>query len=290
MSCFICLEAGGLEGACPCAATVHTACLAKFLERGFAPRCPVRNAAFTPLSRYDAAAHLFRQAPTPLRRLCLAAAATAHGLPAEAMELLMKNVIVGPFYRIPYNIELGNALLALGETQRALWVLNDALAALFKAHDDIQLMCPSACAHALTLSAKGHCSQGELQLAEGAVRVVLEMAPQLTIDECLDAMQVMVEICAKRNDGVGVMAARQTILNILTSEERRDPWEIAGARAELALAQIARGDSAAAAQLGPLLRVLRKRPSRDGLVERARGALVGRPTKRLRGKTPPEDA
>ena len=289
MSCFICLEAGGLEDACPCAATVHTACLAKFLERGFAPRCPVCNAAFTSLSRYDAAAHLFRQAPTPLRRLCLAAAATAHGLPEDALELL-KSAVTRPVFRIPYNIELGHALLVLGETQQALRVLSEVLDALFRTQDDILLMCPSVVAHALTLSAKGHCSQGELQLAEGAVRVVLEMAPQLTIDECLDAMQVMVEICAKRNDGVGVMAARQTILNILTSEERRDPWEIAGARAELALAQIARGDSAAAAHLGPLLRVLRKRPSRDGLVERARGALVGRPTKRLRGKTPPEDA
>ena len=289
MSCFICLEVGGLEDACPCAATVHTACLAKFLERGFAPRCPVCNAAFTSLSRYDAAAHLFRQAPTPLRRLCLAAAATAHGLPAEAMELL-KSVIARPFYRIPYNIELGNALLALGEVQKALCVLSDVLDALFETQDDILMMCPSVCAHALTLSAKGHCSQGELRLAEGAVRVVLEMAPQLSIDECLDAMQVMVKICAKRNDGVQLVAARQTIFNILTSEERRDPWEIAGARAELALAQIARGNGAAAAHLGPALRILRKRPSQDGLVERARGALVGRPTKRLRGKTPPEDA
>ena len=289
MSCFICLEAGGLEDACPCAATVHTACLAKFLERGFAPRCPVCNANFTPLSRYDAAAHLFRQAPTPLRRLCLAAAATAHGLPEDALELL-KSAVTRPVFRIPYNIELGHALLVLGETQQALRVLSEVLDALFRTQDDILLMCPSVVAHALTLSAKGHCSQGELRLAEGAVRVVLEMAPQLSIDECLDAMQVMVKICAKRNDGVQLEAARQTIFNILTSEERRDPWEIAGARAELALAQIARGNGAAAAHLGPALRILRKRPSQDGLVERARGALVGRPTKRLRGKTPPEDA
>ena len=289
MSCFICLEAGGLEDACPCAATVHTACLAKFLERGFPPRCPVCNAAFTPLSRYDAAAHLFRQAPTPIRRLCFAAAATAHGLPEDALKLL-KSVVIRPVFRIAYNIELGHALLALGETQQALRLLRQVLDTLFRAQDDILLMCPSVVAHALTLSAKGHCSLGELRLAEGAAQVVLKMAPQLSIDECLDAMQVMVKICAKRNDGVQLEAARQTIFNILTSDERRDPWEIAGARAELALAQIARGDSAAAAQLGPLLRVLRKRPSRDGLVERARGALVGRPTKRLRGKTPPEDA
>ena len=101
---------------------------------------------------------------------------------------------------------------------------------------------------------------------------------------------VRLRSCAARKTGVQLVAARQTILNILTGEERRDPGAIAGARAELALAQIARGNGAAAAHLGPALRVLRKRPSQDGLVERARGALVGRPTQRLPGKTHPEDA
>ena len=121
MSCFVCLEEGGLRGACPCAAPVHVSCLAQFLERGFRPRCPVCLAAFTPAARLEATELLFRQDPSTANLLSLASIDTIAGYPLRALELMGRAAgAVEPVFRIPYNLE-ADLLFAYGAGSAGDW-------------------------------------------------------------------------------------------------------------------------------------------------------------------------
>ena len=188
------------------------------------------------------------------------------------------------------GVKVGHAALALDLPQLALSVIKKVLDALFVQEERL-VCCPSIYARALILAAKGHLRLGELRLAEGATAVVLGMARHLSLDDCLETMSVCRDIHAARGDRRRLVAALQTIFNIVR-DERTDPWEVARARTELLLAKIAHegGNAATAAQLGEAVRGLRRRPS-DGLAERARVELAGlcRPAKRVRGKTHAED-
>ena len=167
------------------------------------------------------------------------------------------------------GVKVGHAALALDLPQLALSVIKKVLDALFVQEERL-VCCPSIYARALILAAKGHLRLGELRLAEGATAVVLGMARHLSLDDCLETMSVCRDIHAARGDGRRLVAALQTIFNIVR-DERTDPWEVARARTELLLAKIAHegGNAATAAQLGEAVRGLRRRPS-DGLAERAR--------------------
>ena len=121
MSCFVCLEEGGLRDACPCAAPVHVSCLAQFLERGFRPRCPVCLAAFTPAARLEATELLFRQDPSTANLLSLASIDTIAGYPLRALELMGRAAgAVEPVFRIPYNLE-ADLLFAYGAGSAGDW-------------------------------------------------------------------------------------------------------------------------------------------------------------------------
>ena len=290
MTCFICLCEGGLGRACPCTASVHAKCLAEFLKRGAPPRCPVCFAAFTSAARVAATALLFQEEPTTANMLNLATILTIDGSPTKAMVLLKNALPVEPAFFIPYHLEVAHAFLALGDADQALPILSKCLDVFFEAQDKAAA-CPSIFAHALVLTAKAHLLRGEVRFADGAVTCALSMAAKLALEDGLEILYVIRDICAARGDAPRLVAAQKAIYAI-TSREVKDPWEVAHAHAELLLATIAHqgGGADVAAPLKNALRILRKRPSTDGVAARASVALAGlvRPQKRLRAKRHPE--
>ena len=103
--CPICLEAGGVSDACDCPATIHINCLAGYIDKGFAPRCPNCFARVSASTLAKASAFLYDQDPCAANLFNLAADLTFSGSPLKALALLdEKATEVGP--RIVFAINV----------------------------------------------------------------------------------------------------------------------------------------------------------------------------------------
>ena len=287
MTCFVCLEGGGVLDACPCAASVHPLCLGLFLERDVRPRCPICCAPFSVGARLAASEAIYLKKKTTENLLSLAAARSTIGLPEEALELL-KSVTPEPPLILAYDIETANALLALGRAQEALGILIRTLRVLFRIDEPRQ----SLFAHALCLTAQAHTRQGEYRFAEGALTVALNIASQgdLSADDCIAIMSSIKKVHEAQGNTGRLVAAQETIYNI-TKRVEKDPFIVAEAHVEWLLSKMQPGDRALASILAKDIKILRKRSPADELVKRASLALAGlvRPVKRLRRKCHPEN-
>ena len=289
MRCFVCLEKGGMTDACPCTTSVHALCLGKFLGRGFRPRCPTCFAPFTTSALVGATEAIYAAVPTMVNLLELASLRSTVGLPLQALDLL-KGAAPEPEHAMAYNVETAHALLVMGKSQRALCILGRTLAVLFAMES------PGArvFVHALILTAQAHMHQGEHQLAEGALTVALNIASDgdLPPDDCLDIMDSIKNMHAAQGDVKRNLAALLTIYQI-TKVAEKDPFIIAKAHAEWLLASVkAHSESAevAAPYFAQDIKILRRRSPSDELLLKLGSALGGRPSKRLRQKSHPEDA
>ena len=109
--CPICLEAGGVSDACACPATIHIGCLAVYIGKGFAPRCPNCFARVSASTLAKASAFLYDQDPCAANLINLAADLTFSGSPLKALALLdEKATDVGPRYAFAINVEQARAL------------------------------------------------------------------------------------------------------------------------------------------------------------------------------------
>ena len=191
MTCFLCLQPGGMQDACPCpSSAVHVECLASFLKSGFAARCPNCFAHFTPAAVLKAQEILWEQKHSTPNILKLARAQLDADLPGDALSLLQSAAPVPAPYSLAYDVEFSRALIQTGQNERALDRLTAALGkALMGEQPSPGVDAATAC-RAVVLMGRAHMSLGEYVLAETVARLAVrvleaEDADELSLDVSL---------------------------------------------------------------------------------------------------------
>ena len=176
MTCFVCLQPGGMQDACPCpASAVHGECLADFLKSDFPARCPNCCARFFPTAVMRARRILWRKDPTTPNMLKLAHAQLDAEKTGEALPLLWSAAPVPQAYQLAFDVECSRALMQTGQTESALERLTEALRRiLIMGAQGPPADLGTAC-RAVVLMGRAHMSLGEYGPAGAVTRLALKM-------------------------------------------------------------------------------------------------------------------
>ena len=221
--CPICLEVGGVSDACDCPATIHINCLAGYIDKGFAPRCPNCFARVSASTLAKASAFLYDQDPCAANLFNLAADLTFSGSPLKALALLdEKATDVGPRFAFAINVEQARALVKMKMMNSAL----DSLVNAFADATEETLIPQCLFAQALMLTSEAYMGLDKLPLAEAANEVALKISRCLPLEERLNILLVTVELSKRANDIPKLLAARHHIYDLIKAEEK-DPYIVA---------------------------------------------------------------
>jgi len=162
------------------------------------------------------------QKNTTENKLRLAAAWTCVGFADRALELLSA-MEAGPCR----DVEIARALVASDDARRSIPFSALALDAFAERVEAAPMY-----AEALLLLGQAHVRLGKLRCAAELMVVAIDMVTSLSVEQAIEVMKIIGQMCDRRGDQSMRAAAYETICRIV-DEEEPDPRAREAARAEL---------------------------------------------------------
>ena len=277
--CPVCLEEGGDEH-CSCGRAYHAACICGLLINGYRC-CLLCYVRFTPSFFLCGAKFAVEHEETPMNWINLATALTGAGRGHEALQTLTLVRPTCPLLQTCVLIEAGRAFLQLGSPILAICRLRMGV------HFAKQAAAGNLYVRALAFLCSAHSQQGDHRTTREVAALALRHTRKMHYTVAMHIMQTLADSFRATGERLHHKKALETLCSIVNLEVK-DPHTVAAAEAELGIAEHAL-EIDSTYRLRAALIVLRKRPHTITLSAAQCLASQARPSKRLRGKTHPEE-